>query len=469
MADTTHLILPLLAAAQAQKHVTHNDALLRLDALVQLSVKDRDLTAPPGAPADGDRYIPASGATGAWAGWDLNIAWFIDGVWTKLVPREGWRAWVDDEDLLLVWDGAAWADALDATGAIVDGDFAAAEGFMRKTGAGAYEAMKSNLAATVAPGATDDSAAGYAVGSRWVDVTADKEYVCVDATADAAVWVETTAGAGGGESNTASNVGTAGVGLFKQKTGVDLEFKKLNAGSAAITVTDDVANNEVDVDIADGGVTLAKMANMATDSFLGRDTAGAGSPEVLSPAAARAILNVADGANAYVHPDHSGDVTSTGDGATVIGALKVVTGMLAAGAVTFAKIATAAIATAAQFRANTASLLLQTDEVWSAAGLVALTDAASIAWDMSTGINFSVTLGGNRTLDNQTNAKVGQTGVIIVAQDATGSRTLAYGTNYKFAGGTAPVLTTTASAKDTLFYFVESATRVLVSAQKDWK
>jgi hypothetical protein len=108
MADTTHLQLPLMAAAQAQKHVTHNEAILRLDAIVQLAVIDRDLTAPPANPGDGDRYIVASGGSGAWAAWDWNIAWFVDGVWTKLEPREGWRLWVEDEDLLLVWDGAAW-------------------------------------------------------------------------------------------------------------------------------------------------------------------------------------------------------------------------------------------------------------------------------------------------------------------------------------------------------------------------
>jgi hypothetical protein len=108
MADTTHLMLPLMAAAQAQKHVTHNEAILRLDAIVQLAVIDRDLTAPPANPSDGDRYIVASGGTGAWADWDLNVAWFVDGVWTKLVPREGWRAWIADEDVLVVWDGSAW-------------------------------------------------------------------------------------------------------------------------------------------------------------------------------------------------------------------------------------------------------------------------------------------------------------------------------------------------------------------------
>ena len=110
MADTTLLQLPLLAAAQAQKHVTVNEALLRLDALVQLAVKDRDLTEPPGNPSDGDRYIPASGATGTWDGWDLNIAWYVDGVWTKLVPRAGWLAWVEDEEVLLVHDGSGWID-----------------------------------------------------------------------------------------------------------------------------------------------------------------------------------------------------------------------------------------------------------------------------------------------------------------------------------------------------------------------
>jgi hypothetical protein len=108
MANTTHLQLPLLAAAQAQKHVTHNEAIQRLDGLVQLSVKDRDLTSPPGSPSDGDRYIPASGASGDWEDWDQNVAWYVDGVWTKLVPRGGWIAFVEDEALVLIHDGSSW-------------------------------------------------------------------------------------------------------------------------------------------------------------------------------------------------------------------------------------------------------------------------------------------------------------------------------------------------------------------------
>jgi hypothetical protein len=91
MSDTTtHLGLPYLLAAQAQKHVTHNEALRLLDAMVQLSVLDRTRTTPPASPADGNRHLVASGATGLWAGWDLNIAFWVDGAWIRLVPRTGW-------------------------------------------------------------------------------------------------------------------------------------------------------------------------------------------------------------------------------------------------------------------------------------------------------------------------------------------------------------------------------------------
>jgi hypothetical protein len=113
MTSTPNLALPYLAAAQAQKHVTHNEALRLLDAMVQLSVLDRTRTAPPASPADGDRHLVASGATGAWAGWDLNIAYRIDGAWIRLVPRVGWQVWVADEGVPLVWNGTAWQDVTD--------------------------------------------------------------------------------------------------------------------------------------------------------------------------------------------------------------------------------------------------------------------------------------------------------------------------------------------------------------------
>ena len=90
----------------------------------------------------------------------------------------------------------------------------------------------------------------------------------------------------------------------------------------------------------------------------------------------------------------------------------------------------------------------------------ALTDAATIAVDMSVGNNFSVTLGGNRTLGNPTNLTAGQSGVIFITQDGTGSRTLAYSSYWDFPSQTAPTLTTTANAVDVLVYTVRSSTSI---------
>ena len=87
MDETPNLRLPYIMAAQSQKHVTHNEAIRALDAVVQLSVLDRDLSTPPGSPADGARYIVAGSPTGAWSGHAGNIAAYQDGAWTFYPPR----------------------------------------------------------------------------------------------------------------------------------------------------------------------------------------------------------------------------------------------------------------------------------------------------------------------------------------------------------------------------------------------
>jgi hypothetical protein len=101
--------------------------------------------------------------------------------------------------------------------------------------------------------------------------------------------------------------------------------------------------------------------------------------------------------------------------------------------------------------------------------IVALTDGATITPDFAAGNNFSVTLGGNRTLANPTNLTAGQSGAITITQDATGGRVLSFGSNWKFPAGTAPTLTTTASAVDVIAYFVESASRITARLVADVK
>ena len=101
--------------------------------------------------------------------------------------------------------------------------------------------------------------------------------------------------------------------------------------------------------------------------------------------------------------------------------------------------------------------------------ITGLTDAASIATDLALSNNFSVTLAGNRTLANPTNTVAGQSGSIFITQDGTGSRTLAYGTNFKFVAGTAPVLSTAAAAIDRIDYIVKSSTAIQAVASLDVK
>lgn len=96
---------------------------------------------------------------------------------------------------------------------------------------------------------------------------------------------------------------------------------------------------------------------------------------------------------------------------------------------------------------------------------VTLTDGATITPDLATGRVFSVTLAGNRTLANPSNQVAGQSGRILVKQDATGSRTLGYGTAWKFAGGT-PTLSTAANAVDMIVYDVQASGEIYATLAK---
>lgn len=110
MEKSPRLSLPYLAPQQAQKHVTVNENLRRLDALVQLCALSRTTTTEPANPAEGDAYILGAARAGAtWSGMTENaIAAFQDGAWTEISPRVGWRAFVADEAALVVFNAAQW-------------------------------------------------------------------------------------------------------------------------------------------------------------------------------------------------------------------------------------------------------------------------------------------------------------------------------------------------------------------------
>lgn len=108
MDNSPNLTLPYIQAAQAQKHITHNEAIRALDAIVHIAVLDRDVATPPPTPTEGDRYLIASGPTGAWAGHAGDIAAWQDAMWNFYTPRRGWTLFVADEGILIVYNGSAW-------------------------------------------------------------------------------------------------------------------------------------------------------------------------------------------------------------------------------------------------------------------------------------------------------------------------------------------------------------------------
>ena len=181
----------------------------------------------------------------------------------------------------------------------------------------------------------------------------------------------------------------------------------------------------VNADInASAAIAFSKLANVsATDRLLGRSTAGAGAiEEVTCTAAGRALIDDADAA-----------------------AQRTTLGV--------------AIGTDVQaYDADTAKTdIAQSFTAGQRGEITTLTDAATIAVDFADSNNFSVTLGGGRTLGNPTNQVAGQSGSLFVVQDGSGSRTLAYSSEWEFAGGTAPTLSTAASAVDRIDYIVRAS------------
>lgn len=143
MVTTPYLGIALVEQAQAQKEVTVNQALMRLDAAVRGGVLDKDLSTPPTSPAQGDAYLVATTASGAWAGKEGQIAYF-DQLWRFISPDEGMLLWVADENTRYFYDGSAWRKHLLTTRTLWLG----AESTLRPTlTAGCATAASLNMAA----------------------------------------------------------------------------------------------------------------------------------------------------------------------------------------------------------------------------------------------------------------------------------------------------------------------------------
>jgi hypothetical protein len=206
----------------------------------------------------------------------------------------------------------------------------------------------------------------------------------------------------------------------------------------------------------------ASVASAATGLSVQGQAAGSGVNLTVVSSGTNETLNFnAKGNSALNINNVSSGVTDIGTGG---GGLTVHNAFTATGLVTYADMATAALATTANYTAAAANTLVPTSIIYTAE--TTTTYGTTTAFDFSTFINTAVTLTGNITTMNTSNIKAGQAGMITFIQDSSGSRTTVWNSNFKFAGGVTPTLSTAPNAVDVLFYSCRSATFCPASLNK---
>jgi len=239
---------------------------------------------------------------------------------------------------------------------------------------------------------------------------------------------------------------------------------KLNNIVANASVGPEIITNRSELTAIDG----------AADFVLGYDTSATDlrkiKPDNLIGTGSVSTAKIADSAITTAKINDSGVTTpKVADSAITTAKIAdsaITTAKIAAGAVITADLADAAVTSA---KADTTSVaVLGTAQEYTRThnfNATTLTDGANIAWDLSQNQVAKVTLGGNRTLSNPTNLVDGAVYILVVKQDGTGSRTLSFSSDYKFSGGTAPTLTTTASKADVITFVCEGTALLGVASQ----
>ena len=339
MDDTPNLGLPYIMAAQSQKHVTHNEAIRALDAMVQLAVLDRDLAAPPGSPAEGARYIVGGSPTGAWSDHADEVAAYQDGAWMLYAPVEGWIAWIADEDVAVVWDGTTWsalttgggsgsgsfttlaingatADttnrlSLNAPATLLNHDGAGHQLKINKAAAGDTASLlyQTGFSGRAEMGLAGDDDFHFKVspnGSDW------NEAIVIDKDSGEVSFPNTSLGGGGGAPTTAEYiVKAANGGLSAERVLTD----------TATVAWDYATGDQAKANVPDDAVTFAKMQDIATDKLIGRDTASSGDPQEIGVGGGIAF----DGSGNIQTTAFTGDVTKAAAGTALTIAANAVT------------------------------------------------------------------------------------------------------------------------------------------------
>lgn len=211
-----------------------------------------------------------------------------------------------------------------------------------------------------------------------------------------------------------------------------------NLGLGALATLSTVGSSQID----NAAVTYAKIQNVAGVSVVGRAANSSGVSAAITASANDRVL------------------ARTGDALSFV---QITAGMFADATITFARLASSAVASASEIWSKTASKLISAAGMWDAADPVTITYGATVALDFNTFINGKITLTGNITFDAPTNLKKGQGGVIEVIQDGTGSRLATWNAAFIFEGGTDLVLSTAASSRDLISYYICDDDKVFVA------
>ena len=348
MPSTSRLKIAYLASNQSQKHLTVNDALRRLDAVVQLTALSATTSDEPVAPQEGDCYLlPASRTGQSWTGMsDSAVAYFRDGEWEELRPGAGWRAFVADMSEMLIFDGSTWRavgrigvntspDNVNRLAVKSDAvmfshdDVSPGSGDMRlfinkSSAVGVasviFQDAFSGRAEIGLIGSDDFSIRTSADGVSWshalfadrasgfvgVGETAPASRLHVTQAADARLTINTlNSGSGGGFDivNSADNQSwrvTGQAGLFKLRDhSAGLDKLVIHAGSGAHAILNNIGNFGVGVAApiakldVDGPVRVKSYVKAALPSA----SAGAGQMIYVSDEAGGAVIAFSDGAN----------------------------------------------------------------------------------------------------------------------------------------------------------------------------
>jgi len=329
MADTSpNLLLPYIQPAQAQKHVTHNAAIARLDTLTQLRLEQIGATTPPALPEAGQVFALGSGATGDWAGQDGTLALYSDNAWVFETPQDGWHAVDLDTGALVVWRMGVWqapaGNATDTLGINTSADttnrLAVASDASLFTHAGTGHQLKVNKAAATDTGSllfqtafSGRAEMGLAGEDNWsVKVSPDgaawQTALRIDA-ATGAVGVGPDAGTAYQFSVAAASIeptilvhNTGGIGgatvrMIDDNSGSDWKFKTTGAGDFKLR------NQTAGID----QIILRGTTNAV-------DFAGPVRPASYTVATLPAAATVKAGAMVYVSDASGGDVIAFSDG-----------------------------------------------------------------------------------------------------------------------------------------------------------